>query len=128
MQEAAKAKGGAMVSIIGLDEAKVRQLCSKASQGELLTEVNFNCPGQIVISGTSAACDRAQKLATEFGAIKAIRLDVAGAFHTEMMSSAADALDRALQSTNISQPNSIQVISNTDSKYYKSAVMKSGKN
>ena len=121
MQEAANKHGGAMVSIIGLDDAKVRQLCEEASQGELLTEVNFNCPGQIVISGTSAACDRAEKLASKYGAIKAVRLDVAGAFHTEMMSSAADALDEALRTIKMAEPNSVQIIANIDAEYYKSA-------
>ena len=121
MQEAANRYGGAMVSIIGLDDAKVRQLCEEASQGELLTEVNFNCPGQIVISGTSAACDRAEKLASKYGALKAARLDVAGAFHTEMMASTADALDEALRTIKMAEPNSVQIIANIDAEYYKSA-------
>jgi len=121
MQEAANRYGGAMVSIIGLDDAKVRQICEEASQGELLTEVNFNCPGQIVISGTSAACDRAEKLASQYGALKAARLDVAGAFHTEMMASTADALDEALRTIKMAEPNGVQIIANIDAEYYKSA-------
>jgi [acyl-carrier-protein] S-malonyltransferase len=120
MQEAADKYGGAMVSVIGLDEAKVRQLCEEASEGELLTEVNFNCPGQIVISGTGTACDRAEKLASKYGALKAVRLDVAGAFHTEMMSSTTYALDEALRTIKMAEPNSVQIIANIDAEYYKS--------
>ena len=59
MQEAADAQPGAMVGIIGLDEERANALCAEAAQGELLRAVNFNCPGQIVLSGTQAACRRA---------------------------------------------------------------------
>ena len=63
MQAAADASEGSMVSIMGLDEVKVIELCEAASQGELLVAVNFNCPGQIVVSGTVGACQRAVELA-----------------------------------------------------------------
>jgi [acyl-carrier-protein] S-malonyltransferase len=121
MQAAADATEGAMVSIIGLDERKVGQLCAEASDGELLAAVNFNCPGQIVISGSRAACGRAERLAGEYGAIKAVRLEVAGAFHTEMMASAANTLKEALRKCRISEPLNIKTIANIDAKYYKSA-------
>jgi [acyl-carrier-protein] S-malonyltransferase len=110
-----------MVSIIGLDEEKVGQLCAKAGEGEILTAVNFNCPGQIVISGSFAACGRAEKLAGQYGATKAVRLEVAGAFHTEMMSSAAEALKKALRKCRISEPGNIKTIANINAEYYKSA-------
>jgi len=121
MQAAADASEGAMVSIIGLDEEKVRQLCEEASQSELLQPVNFNCPGQIVVSGTKAACQRAAEMAEKYGAIKAVPLEVAGAFHTEMMSSAAEALSQALQNTQISDPSDIsqiKTIANIEAEYY----------
>jgi len=121
MQEAADASEGAMVSIIGLDEEKVRALCAEAGSGELLAPVNFNCPGQIVISGSKMACQRAEKLAPKYGAIKAVRLEVAGAFHTEMMSSAADTLKEALSNCEISQPGNIRTIANITAEYYTSA-------
>ncbi|HIJ51938.1 MAG TPA: ACP S-malonyltransferase [Planctomycetes bacterium] len=121
MQAAADATEGAMVSIIGLDEEKVRQLCTEASQGELLAAVNFNCPGQIVLSGSKTACRRAVQSAEKYGAIKAVPLEVAGAFHTEMMASAADALSEALQQTRISEPSDIKTIANIDADYYQSA-------
>jgi len=121
MQAAADATDGAMVSIIGLDEGKVRQICAEAGDGELLMPVNFNCPGQIVISGNRAACGRAERLAGEYGAIKAVQLEVAGAFHTEMMSSAANTLKEALGKCKISEPLNIKTIANIDAEYYKSA-------
>jgi len=121
MQAAADATEGAMVSIIGLDEAKVNQLCGEAGEGELLAAVNFNCPGQIVISGSKSACERAEKLAEKYGAIKAVRLEVAGAFHTEMMSSAADALGQALRTSKISETLNIKTVANINAEYYKSA-------
>jgi len=121
MQAAADATEGAMVSIIGLNEEKVRQICAEASEGELLLPVNFNCPGQIVVSGSKAACQRAEELATKYGAIKAVRLEVAGAFHTEMMTSAADTLKGAISECRIREPSKIKIIANIDAEYYKSA-------
>jgi [acyl-carrier-protein] S-malonyltransferase len=117
MQAAADATNGSMVSILGLDEEKVRQLCAKVADGELLVPANFNCPGQIVLSGSKSACERAEKLAAEFGAIKAVMLRVAGAFHSDMMSPAADALRQALTQASISSPPT-KVVANISAKYY----------
>ena len=118
MQEAADTTNGAMVGIIGLDEEKVHQLCSEASEGDLIAPVNFNCPGQIVVSGSVSACERAERLAEKYGAIKAVRLEVAGAFHTEMMSSAAKKLGEALSNCEISEPSEIKTIANINAEYY----------
>jgi len=121
MQAAADATDGAMVSIIGLDEEKVRQLCSEAAEGKLLAPVNFNCPGQVVVSGSKSTCKRAEQLAEKYGAIKAVPLEVAGAFHTEMMSSAAEALKEALSNCEISEPSEIKTIANINAEYYESS-------
>jgi [acyl-carrier-protein] S-malonyltransferase len=121
MQLAADATDGAMVGIIGLDEEKVRQLCDEAAEGDLIVPVNFNCPGQIVVSGRVSACERAEKLADKYGAIKAVRLDVAGAFHTEMMSSAARSLAEALSNCEISEPSEIKTIANINAEYYQTS-------
>ena len=121
MQAAADATDGAMVSIIGLDEEKVRQLCTEAAEGELLVPVNFNCPGQVVVSGSKSACKRAEQLAEKYGAIKAVPLEVAGAFHTEMMSSAAEVLKEALSNCEISEPSEIKTIANINAEYYQSS-------
>jgi [acyl-carrier-protein] S-malonyltransferase len=121
MQAAADATSGGMVAIIGLDEEKTRSLCAEAGQGEFLEPVNFNCPGQIAISGTKSACQRAEQLAEKYGAMKAVRLEVAGAFHTSMMSPAAKALGEVLAETKIAAPSDIKVIANINAEYYASA-------
>jgi len=121
MQAAADASEGGMVSILGLDEEKVNQLCSEAAGVDLLVPVNFNCPGQIVISGDTDACRRAAELAQKYGAIKAVPLKVAGAFHTKMMAPAADALQEAMQRCEITAPSAVKVIANVDAAYYDTA-------
>ena len=121
MQAAADDSDGAMVSILGLDEEKVNELCTEAAQGEMLVPVNFNCPGQIVVSGTKAACKRAGELAEKYGAIKAVVLAVAGAFHSDMMHPAAEALGKALADTKIDPPSAVKVIANVDVSYYDDA-------
>jgi len=135
MQAAADSNGGSMVSIIGLDEQQVQALCEEVLQSELesdeddldsdephlLVPVNFNCPGQIVISGTKAACKHAKDLAIKHGAIKAVRLDVAGAFHTSMMDSAADKLREAISNSAIAEPSKTQIIANINAEYYQSS-------
>jgi len=123
MQAAADASDGAMVSIIGLEPQKVQALCDEARQDQILEPANFNCPGQIVISGESGACDRAAALAEKYGALKAVRLQVAGAFHTEMMSSAAEALRKVLEQSHIVAPRRMRVIANADVLYYDDAGM-----
>jgi [acyl-carrier-protein] S-malonyltransferase len=121
MQAAADATDGAMVSIIGLDEQKVNELCAEAREGGLLEPVNFNCPGQIVLSGAKAPCRRAEQLAPKYGAIKAVPLAVAGAFHTEMMAPAAGTLRKALADTRIAEPAAVKTIANISAEYYKTA-------
>jgi [acyl-carrier-protein] S-malonyltransferase len=113
MQDASDAAPSGMVSILGLDRAKVEELCERASEGETLQIANYLCPGNIVISGTVAACQRAADLAPAAGAMKAIPLAVAGAFHTPIMNSAVERLAAALSDVAISQP-AIPVVSNVD--------------
>ncbi|MBM4025753.1 MAG: ACP S-malonyltransferase [Planctomycetes bacterium] len=121
MQAAAEAAPGSMVSLIGLEPDKVRQLCDEAAEGELLEPVNFNCPGQIVVSGAVGACERAERLAEKYGAVKAVRLEVAGAFHTPLMSRAAEALQGALRQSRISPPGTVKTVVNITAEYYTSA-------
>ena len=121
MQAAADNSDGSMVSILGLDEVQVISLCEEASQGELLVAVNFNCSKQIVLSGATGSCRRAADLAEKHGAIKAIPLSVAGAFHSEMMNPAAEELKNALADCPIMDPAEIKVIANIDTEYYQNA-------
>lgn len=121
MQQAADSTEGAMLSIIGLDEQKVKELCVEAGEGEILTGVNYNCPGQIVVSGSKSACQRAEHLAEKYGAIKAVQLEVAGAFHTEMMATAAQTLKQALEQSQMTESAGVKIIANIDGDYYQSS-------
>jgi [acyl-carrier-protein] S-malonyltransferase len=105
MQAAATAMPSGMVSVVGLDEAKANELCQAAAGGEVLTCANFNCPGQIVISGVIDACKRAEAMAKDFGASGAIPLKVAGAFHSAIMQPGADELGKALEAVNFRRPS-----------------------
>ncbi len=112
MQEAAAASPSGMVSLVGADEKIARALCDRAREGEVLGPANFNCPGQIVISGARSACDRAMAFALEFH-IRAVSLAVAGAFHSPLMASAAEKLAPLLEATPIKKP-AIPVLANVD--------------
>ena len=103
MQEAAVASPSGMVSIIGADEAAVTALCESSAQGEVLVPANFNSPGQIVVSGTLAACQRITT-AAEAAGLRAIPLKVAGAFHSPLMQSGADRMAAELDKANIHLP------------------------
>ncbi len=115
MQEAADAAPSGMVSVLGLDRAQVEELCQQAGQGEVLQIANLLCPGNIVVSGTNAACERVAEMAPAAGAMKAMPLAVAGAFHTPLMASAAERLGAALSEARFTKP-SITVVSNVDGK------------
>ena len=93
-----------MVALIGADEEKANAVCDQARENDILVPANFNAPGQVVISGSATACDRAEAAASELG-MRATRLAVAGAFHSPFMQPAADQLAEALASTQINAPN-----------------------
>jgi [acyl-carrier-protein] S-malonyltransferase len=113
MQEASDATPSGMVSILGLERTQVEALCDKARHDETLQIANLLCPGNIVISGTNSACERAAEYAPAAGAMKAVPLAVAGAFHTPIMASAVERLTEALAEARIVRPT-IPVISNVD--------------
>jgi [acyl-carrier-protein] S-malonyltransferase len=115
MQEASDATPSGMVSILGLERAKVEELCARARQGEVLEIANLLCPGNIAISGTVGACERAAELAPQMGAMKAVPLAVAGAFHTQIMRPADQRLAEALADVPMRKPR-IPVISNVDAR------------
>jgi len=113
MQEASDAVPSGMVSVLGLERDQVQQLCDQAAQGATLQVANYLCPGNIAISGDKDACQRAVDLAPELGAMKAISLTVAGAFHTPIMQPAVERLTAALARVEM-QPPRIPVVSNVD--------------
>ncbi|MFV1968957.1 MAG: ACP S-malonyltransferase [Pirellulaceae bacterium] len=114
MQAASDAAPSGMLSVLGLDEAQVVKVCDDARQeGDVLQIANYLCPGNIVISGDKAACERAADLAKGAGAMRTIELAVAGAFHTPLMQSAVDRLATALADVPMATGR-IPVISNVD--------------
>jgi [acyl-carrier-protein] S-malonyltransferase len=113
MQEAADATPSGMVSILGLERFQVQALCDKARQGEILEIANLLCPGNIAISGSNGACERAAEMARSFGAMKAVPLAVAGAFHTSIMRPADQRLAEVLSGVPMRRPR-IPVVSNVD--------------
>jgi [acyl-carrier-protein] S-malonyltransferase len=110
MQDAAEAVPSSMVALIGADGEQARLICEHAAKGDVLVPANFNAPGQIVLSGASAACDRALEVAATMG-VRASRLAVAGAFHSPLMQPAAERLASALAQTPVSAPRT-PVVSN----------------
>lgn len=113
MQEAADATPSGMVSILGLEKVQVEAVCDKARGDGILEISNLLCPGNIVVSGSNEACERAAEIAEADGAFKSVPLAVAGAFHTEIMNPAVDRLAAALADVKMQKPN-ITVISNVD--------------
>lgn len=116
MQQAAAASPSGMVSLVGADEASARALCEEVRHDDVLGPANFNCPGQVVISGAKAACERALASAGDFG-FRAVPLAVAGAFHSPLMATAATGLAEALAEAVIVAP-AVPVISNVDAEYH----------
>ncbi len=102
MQAACEANPGTMAAVLGLPDDKVVELC-QATDG-VVVAANFNCPGQIVISGEIAAVDAACEKMKEAGARRALRLPVGGAFHSPLMQPAAEDLAEAIKKTDFRKP------------------------
>ena len=102
MQAACEANPGTMAAVLGLPDEKVVELC-QATDG-VVVAANFNCPGQIVISGEIAAVDAACEKMKEAGARRALRLPVGGAFHSPLMQPAAEDLAEAIKKTDFRKP------------------------
>lgn len=111
MQEAVPLGVGTMATVLGLDREKVIEACKEASGAGVVEAANFNCPGQIVISGEVSAVQYALNLAKEKGAKRVVPLNVSAPFHCRMLEPAALALDKELQKVNI-KPLTVPVISN----------------
>lgn len=109
MEEACDAAAGGMASVIGLADEQVEQLCRDAADGQVLIAANYNSPGQVAVSGHKEAVLRAARLAQERGAKRAIPLKVAGAFHSPLMSPAAERLREALESAPLAAPSRLIV-------------------
>ncbi len=110
MQDAAGTSPSGMLALIGADEPQALAVCDAARGSDMLVAANFNAPGQVVISGSKAAIDRAVAVATDKGLRSAV-LPVAGAFHSPLMAPAAQRLAQALSKAAIEAPR-CPVISN----------------
>ena len=99
----AKTKG-TMAAILGLDEEGLKRVCVQASESGCVEIANYNCPGQLVISGGVDAVEVACNLAKQNGARRVIRLDVSGAFHSSLLKEASGNLDRFLERVRILEP------------------------
>ena len=114
MQAAAELTQSGMVSVVGLETEQVESIVEHVHQeGEILQLANYLCPGNIVVSGHSAACARIEGPASEAGARMVMPLAVAGAFHTPLMQPAVERLTAVLENVTLQSPR-LPVVSNVD--------------
>jgi [acyl-carrier-protein] S-malonyltransferase len=115
MQKACELQPSTMAAILGLDDFAVEDICQRVS--DVVVPANYNCPGQLVISGSIAGIDKACELMTEAGAKRAIKLNVGGAFHSPLMESARVELEKAILAVDIKEPI-CPIYQNIDGKPY----------
>ncbi|CAI1686395.1 ACP S-malonyltransferase [Serratia entomophila] len=129
MQEAVPEGTGAMYAIIGLDNAAIAKACEESAQGQVVSPVNFNSPGQVVIAGNKEAVERAGAACKAAGAKRAMPLPVSVPSHCALMKPAADKLAVALQDVTFSVPqvpvvNNVDVRTETDPEAIRSALVR----
>lgn len=115
MQECAEQRPGAMVAVLGMEREPLATLCDEHRASDVLEVANVLCPGNIVVSGSAAACRRLEAAALAAGAMKCVPLEVAGAFHTALMQPAVEQLSAALAQATVRPPR-IPVLSNVDAR------------
>jgi len=120
MQDAGEARPGTMAAIVGIDNDKVEQICRDVSSVGIVVPANYNSPGQLVISGDIPAVEKAMELCKSAGAKLVRKLVVSGAFHSPLMSSAAERLGAALTDATIQSPR-VPVMSNATGKAHVSS-------
>ena len=102
MQEACEMQPGTMAAVLGMEDERVAEICD--SIDDIVVAANFNCPGQVVISGSLTGVDLACKALKEGGAKRALKLPVGGAFHSPLMQPAAERLEKAIVATTFGTP------------------------
>lgn len=115
MQKACEHEPSTMAAILGLDDLVVEDICKQIK--EVVVPANYNCPGQLVISGSIAGIDQACELLTQAGAKRALKLNVGGAFHSPLMEPARAELQSAIENTEIKSPV-CPIYQNIDAKPY----------
>jgi len=113
MQEAVPLGQGAMAAIIGVDDETIRRVCAEAAGDEVVSAVNYNSPGQVVIAGDAGAVDRAIEGLKAAGAKRAMPLPVSAPFHTSLMKPAADRLAEHIEATSFQSP-AVPVVHNVN--------------
>lgn len=105
MQKACEAASGTMAAVIGLPDEKIEEICTEVStDGNIVVAANYNCPGQLVISGNVDAINAACEKLKAAGAKRALPLKVGGAFHSPLMQPAKEELEKAIKATTFSEP------------------------
>lgn len=121
MQKACEVAPGTMAAIIGLPDEKVEEICQEVSkEGKVVIPANYNCPGQLVISGDKEGIEKACEKLKAAGAKRALPLKVGGAFHSPLMQPAKDELQKAIEATTVNTPQ-CPVYQNVDGKPYTDA-------
>lgn len=120
MEKAGEGKDTGMVSILGLDDVLVERVCEDASDYGIVVPANYNCPGQLVISGEKKALEKAMELAKEAGAKRVMALNVSAAFHSPVMEAARNGLAEALKEVPVRSFEG-RFINNADAKEIKDA-------
>ncbi|GAA4520210.1 ACP S-malonyltransferase [Sphingobacterium thermophilum] len=115
MQKACELQPSTMAAILGLDDETVEKVCAQIE--DVVVAANYNCPGQLVISGTIEGVDKACALLSEAGAKRALKLNVGGAFHSPLMEPAKLELQAAIEATDIKAPI-CPIYQNVDAKPY----------
>ncbi len=119
MQEAVPVGVGGMAAVLGMETEVLEQICRESAEGQAVSPANYNCPGQIVISGHMEAVKRAAARAEAAGAKKVVMLPVSAPFHSALMKPAAEKLARALEPVTV-QDLKIPVLSNVEADFYPS--------
>lgn len=127
MQKACELQPSTMAAIIGMDDAVVEEIC--ASVGGVVVPANYNCPGQLVISGAIEAIDEACAKLTEAGAKRALKLSVGGAFHSPLMQPAQEELAAAIEQAQFAAPicpvyQNVSTVGETDPAVIKANLVK----
>ena len=120
MAEASQQQDCTMAAILGLDEAILQDLCEAASSAGVVQIANYNCPGQLIVSGDTAAIERVMDSAKDAGARRCLQLEVSGAFHSDLMAPAQEQLQTVINDFQFNDP-SIQVAANVTGDFVQTA-------
>jgi [acyl-carrier-protein] S-malonyltransferase len=121
MQEACEAQASGMVSLIGVDPEGAEKICEAARDAGIIWPANYNCPGQVVVSGVEAACEKVVAIAEDHGAQRAVPLTVAGGFHSPLMAPAREKLAPHLNGLRV-RDLAFPVVANVTGDYYEGPV------